>query len=97
MCNGRCAAHDDGPHALPEGSGSFSISRALVALAALAIQARDPTRFDLLYRLVWRANAGERVLGKTTDPEVTARACPCLRGPRRGAQDAHFGALPAGA
>ena len=62
--------HDDGPNALSEGSGSFSISRALVSLAALAIQARDPTRFDLLYRLVWRANAGERVLGKTTDPEV---------------------------
>ena len=62
---------DDGPNALPERSGSFSISRALVALASLAIQARDPTRFDLLYRLVWRANAGERVLGKATDPDVT--------------------------
>jgi probable DNA metabolism protein len=63
-------AHDNTANALPAGSGSFSISRALVSLAALAIQARDPTRFDLLYRLVWRANAGERVLGKTTDPEV---------------------------
>ena len=39
-------------------------------LASLAIQARDPERFDLLYRLVWRANAGERVLEKTDDPEV---------------------------
>jgi DNA polymerase len=36
----------------------------------LVIQARDPARFDLLYRLVWRSNAGERVLAKTTDPEV---------------------------
>jgi uracil-DNA glycosylase len=62
--------HDHDPHALPEGSGSFGVSRALVSLAALAIQAREPMRFDLLYRLVWRANAGERVLAKTTDPEV---------------------------
>ena len=45
--------------------GSFGVSRALVSLASLAIQAREPTRFDLLYRLVWRANAGERVLEKT--------------------------------
>jgi uracil-DNA glycosylase len=63
-------AQDSTADALREGSGSFSISRTLVSLAGLAIQARDPTRFDLLYRLVWRANAGERVLGKTIDPDV---------------------------
>ncbi len=63
-------AHDGEQDTLPEGSGSFSISRALVSLAALAIQARDPERFDLLYRLVWRANAGERVLANTTDAAV---------------------------
>ena len=51
-------------------TGSFGVSRALVSLASLAIQAREPERFDLLYRLVWRANAGERVLEKTDDPEV---------------------------
>ena len=39
---------------------------ALVSLASLAIQAREPERFDLLYRLVWRANAGESVLEMTT-------------------------------
>jgi DNA polymerase len=54
---------------LPERSGSFSVSRGLVALASLAIQAREPTRFDLLYRLLWRANAGERVQ-RATDPET---------------------------
>jgi hypothetical protein len=37
---------------LPEGSGSFGVSRTLVALAQMAIQARDPTRFALLHRLV---------------------------------------------
>ena len=63
-------SHDEEGDPLPEATGSFGISRALVSLASLAIQARDPERFDLLYRLVWRANAGERVLAKTDDPEV---------------------------
>ena len=57
-------------HPLPEGHGSFGVSRSLVSLASLAIQARDPTRFDRLYRLVWRANAGERVLERTDDETV---------------------------
>jgi uracil-DNA glycosylase len=63
-------ADDDAPNALPDSGGSFVVTRALVSLAALVIQARDPTRFDLLYRLVWRANTGERVLATTTDPDV---------------------------
>ncbi len=56
---------------LPEASGSFGVPRALVALAAQAIQARDPGRFDLLYRLVWRAQAGEPVLEQPDDAELT--------------------------
>ena len=63
-------SHDEEGDPLPEGQGSFSVSRALVSLAALAIQAREPDRFDLLYRLVWRANAGERVLEATDDEAV---------------------------
>ena len=59
----------DGPPA--QGGGSFGVPRALVALAAQAIQARDPDRFDLLYRLVWRAQAGEPVLEQRDDPELT--------------------------
>ncbi|HEX5326370.1 MAG TPA: UdgX family uracil-DNA binding protein [Acetobacteraceae bacterium] len=55
------------PH--PEPAGSFGISRALVALAAQAIQARDPTRFDLLYRLVWRAHQGAPVADERSDPD----------------------------
>jgi DNA polymerase len=57
-------------HPLSEGHGSFGVSRSLVALASLAIQARNASRFDLLYRLVWRTNAGERVLLKTDDETV---------------------------
>lgn len=63
-------SHDEEGDPLPDGQGSFGVSRLLVSLASLAIQARDPTRFDLLYRLVWRANAGERVLEQTDDAEV---------------------------
>ncbi len=53
---------------LPEATGSFAISRALVAMAGQAIQARDPQRFELLYRVVWRTRQGERV--PDTDPEL---------------------------
>ena len=61
------------PPALPAIAGSFNVPRALVALAETVIQAREPSRFGLLYRLVWRAQGGERhLLEKTTDPEVIA-------------------------
>jgi len=63
-------SHDEEGDPLQDGNGSFGVSRALVSLASLAIQARDPLRFALLYRLVWRANSGERVLDSPADPEV---------------------------
>ncbi len=58
--------------ALPAAEGSFGLSRALVALCSTAIQARDADRFALLYRLVWRAHGGERVLELAADPDVAA-------------------------
>jgi DNA polymerase len=58
--------------ALPSAEGGFGLSRALVDVCALAIQGRDPDRFALLYRLVWRAHAGERVLDLAADPDATA-------------------------
>jgi uracil-DNA glycosylase len=60
----------DGTNELPQGSNGFHVPRALVALASLAIQARDPQRFELLYRLVWRANSGEKVLELQDDADV---------------------------
>ena len=52
-------------------TGSFTVPRALVSLAETVIQANDPERFALLYRLIWRAHHGEKhVLEMTTDPEV---------------------------
>ena len=62
-----------GAHAsdLPSGSGTFAVSRALVSLASLAIQARDQDRFGLLYGLVWRANAGDNPLASDDDPDLS--------------------------
>jgi DNA polymerase len=61
-------AHDPPP---ASADGTFNVPRALVELARIVILARDPARFSLLYRLVWRAHRGERALmDLTTDPDV---------------------------
>ncbi|HEY4174492.1 MAG TPA: UdgX family uracil-DNA binding protein [Rhodopila sp.] len=59
------------PEPLPSATGGFHVPRALVSLASQAIQARDPERFGLLYSLVWRANAGEKLLEDESDPDVS--------------------------
>ena len=56
------------PASLPEATGGFNVSRTLVALASVTIQAREPERFGLLYSLVWRAHAGEAV--PEDDPDL---------------------------
>jgi DNA polymerase len=56
---------------LPDATGSFHVPRALVSLASMAIQARDADRFGLLYTLVWRVNAGEKLLEDDTDPDLS--------------------------
>ncbi len=55
----------------PRPGGAFTVPRALVGLAETVIQAREPERFALLYRLIWRAHRGEKhLLEQTTDPEL---------------------------
>ncbi len=46
------------------------MSRALVSLASVAFQAREPERFGLLYSLVWRSHAGEKLLEDADDPDL---------------------------
>jgi DNA polymerase len=58
--------------ALPEISGTFHVNRALVSLASVAIQAREPERFGLLYSLVWRAHAGEKPQQDPDDPDLAS-------------------------
>ncbi len=72
------------PAAAP--SGMFTVPRALVELAETCIQHRDPERFALLYRLIWRAHGGEKsIMEQATDPELS-RAHLLARAVRR---DAH--------
>jgi DNA polymerase len=61
---------EEATHLPAENESTFVVSRSLVSLASLAIQARDPARFDLLYRLIWRANGGERILENVDDLEL---------------------------
>ena len=84
-------------------AGSFTVPRALVTLAETAIQAREPARFALLYRLLWRAHGGEKhLMEQTTDPELqraqrpgAGRAAGCPQDarlrplPRRGGNGGH--------
>ena len=85
-------SHDEDGDPLQEGTGSFGVSRSLVAVAALAIQAREPARFDLLYRLVWRANGG-----KPDEADLRRAQATGAGGTGRGAPDAHACPLHAGA
>src|SRR5207302_8850368 len=56
----------------PQGSfqGTFNISAKFVELAQSAILHRDPLRFAMLYRLVWRLRSHHDLLNAATDPDV---------------------------
>jgi probable DNA metabolism protein len=56
---------------LLDATGTFHVPRALVSLASLAIQAREADRFGLLYSVVWRVNAGEKLFDEDTDPDLS--------------------------
>jgi probable DNA metabolism protein len=50
--------------------GTFSVSAKFVELAQSAILHRDPERFAILYRLLWRLRGHPRLLEVATDPDV---------------------------
>jgi probable DNA metabolism protein len=56
--------------ALPDASGSFSVSAKFVELAQSAILHRDLERFAILYRLLWRLRSHHDLLAVATDPDV---------------------------
>ncbi len=49
---------------------AFSVSRAFVDLARELILHRDPQRFALLYRLLWRLREAPHLLADASDPDV---------------------------
>lgn len=68
---------------------ALRVPRGFVECAARVIQHRDPARFDLLYRLLWRIAQGERdILRIATDPD-TARAEAMAKAVRRDAHKMH--------
>jgi probable DNA metabolism protein len=67
------------PTPLPDASGTFHVPRSLVSLASLAIQARNPERFGLLYSLVWRVNAGEKLPADDIDLSLVHRMALSVR------------------
>jgi uracil-DNA glycosylase len=65
------AAEIAGPPPATAPGPSFSVPRPLVELAQAVIQAREPSRFALLYGLIWRVRQGERALVQDiADPQV---------------------------
>jgi uracil-DNA glycosylase len=50
--------------------GTFNVSAKFVELAQIAILHRNPERFALLYRLLWRLRQNHDLLDIATDPDV---------------------------
>jgi DNA polymerase len=50
--------------------GTFNVSARLIELAQVAILHRNPERFALLYRLLWRLRQDHDLLDIATDPDV---------------------------
>ncbi|MDN3565569.1 UdgX family uracil-DNA binding protein [Paeniroseomonas aquatica] len=71
------------------GRAAASVPRGFLDLAEVAIRHRDPERFALLYRLLWRLTHGEAgLLQVATDPEVI-RAQAMAKAVRRDAHKLH--------
>ena len=51
--------------------GTFNVSARFIELAQAAILHRNPERFALLYRLLWRLRQNHDLLDIATDPDVT--------------------------
>jgi uracil-DNA glycosylase len=50
--------------------GTFAVSAKFIELAQSAILHRDPERFAILYRLLWRLRVHHHLLDAATDPDV---------------------------
>lgn len=75
------------PPAAP--GASFNVARPLVDLAQQVIQAADPERFALLYRLIWRAHAGEKHIAEDVADADVARASRLAQAVRRDIHKMH--------
>jgi probable DNA metabolism protein len=60
--------------ALEAPHGTFNVSAKFVELAQSTILHRDPERFAILYRLLWRLRSNHDLLAVATDPDVSQLA-----------------------
>ncbi len=51
--------------------GTFNVPAKFVELARSAILHRDPERFAILYRLLWRLRGNHDLMSVATDPDVS--------------------------
>jgi uracil-DNA glycosylase len=58
------------PPASPQATATFNVPAKFVDLAKSAILHRDPERFAILYRLLWRLRSDHDLLEIATDPDV---------------------------
>jgi DNA polymerase len=60
------------PGALPacDDAPAFTVPAAFVDIAQVAILHRDPARFALLYRLLWRLRADPAIMTNPADPDI---------------------------
>src|ERR1700760_4948323 len=64
-------AAEASPLGPPPPSATFNVPAKFVELAQSAILHRDPERFAILYRLLWRLRASHDLMAVATDPDVT--------------------------
>jgi len=67
----QCGLFDAEASAPSGGTGHINVPKAFIALARTAILHRDPARFDLLYRLLWRLRLTPQLLAVATDADIS--------------------------
>jgi DNA polymerase len=78
-----------GPPGAPAAGPAPTVPRAFVGLSETAVRHRDPQRFALLYRVLWRLTHGEPALARVaTDPDI-ARLEAMAKAVRRDAHKMH--------
>jgi DNA polymerase len=73
-CDGALSLFASAPAPALTAESAVRVPRAFLKLSAAACLHREPSKFPLLYRLLWRLRSEPRLLEVATDPDV-ARAC----------------------
>jgi probable DNA metabolism protein len=68
--DGQASLLEDAPSSVPAAPAQFTVSREFLKLASTVALHSDPTRFALLYRMLWRLRAESRLLSLAMDPDI---------------------------